>query len=904
MNFSNIKRSPTVSGSYIFNIQLDHKYSGFNPKSRLAINMEEVSSGIFGLKRIASIIEHLDAETVKNFYKKNKPIFKKDSFTTSSTQSSVPTPKTEEPETDDSLITQTQIAEIQAKYAPELLTLLKTNFPKFLEETKDLDLEHMPEIAAARIKIETLSSTKSWTKDLVQELLTLTSVPTEANMKDFFAEQKAEVIQQLQDELRKQLEEAGISEEEISKQLELYKDIFLEQYIHSHVSPALSTYRKNISDPLAKISKEIAEKTKEYTPPDVIDQNNLEEVNARILLNSIASALDTAIQNFPALATDPEIQTFQKELWNLQASSSLTEKYEEIYKLSNQPSEELLKQYLPPAAVTSYRNTISQTYQAMVLNISTAKSNVEDQIKLLESRVSIFQTTKSCFNSFISGLVDLVVNSNQTSRTIAYGMQAYSAFKNLSQIHPYLEEAEKKILDPFIKDDGWDANSANGKSGVLGFYLGSSSASQNWPPKTIQSMLSIMIIYQEMSDYLLHDAVLTSNIGALQETMKKKAQEVATLPYFKEINQQLTEITTTANYLQSMYQTTSEGFLQPKFNLLADYFTTIFSHHNANDELNKRLKQFNEESDTYLKKLQTEISDLQKKLAELTPDKAKFLEERCESIETTIESYGTNLGAAFWSMVMNSQLPRQKILLDPLVKEINFNNTASNSLNSLLQITSDFSTSAVYYNLSSYLIQSKEGEDLFAGNYYETVIARATERENISRDVARCKQALKLAEEVLSKIEKFPGVTEAQRDEMTATTAQYLFMLSTTITQLIFLDTLLTSLNITPELQKDDQNKQRDDLFKITASKDWMPSLASLEGFVTNGYNEVAITGGLGPIFTQIQSDQQNYTTQSQTQQLNLQNQMTGIQQEWTVVSSALQVWNAIITALCGQIYE
>ncbi|WP_213318836.1 CT620/CT621 family type III secretion system effector [Chlamydiifrater volucris] len=905
MNFSHIKRSPTVSGSYIFNIQLDHKYSGFNPKSRSAINMQEISSGLFGLKRIANIIEHLDAETVKNFYKKNKLIL---------TENSCSTPvlnfyaisKTATPETNTPSITQEKILEIQAKYAPDLLKLLKTNFPKFLEETKAVSLFKMVEVASALIKIESLSSQESLSQEDVQKILSLSSVPTENAMKTFFESQKSDVLQPLLEELRKQLTEAGISEEEITKQIDLYKNIFLEQYINSHVSPFLIPYRKSISEPLAEISKEIMLAVGKYTPPKTITYENLEEVNARILLDSIASSLNDAILYTPSLATDPKIQDFQKKIWNLQSQSFLENKYKEIYDLSTQPTDELLKQYLSPASITEYRNSISRTYQAMVLNINVAKSNIEDQIKLLESRVSTFQTAKSCFNSFINGLLELVNTSSQTSRTVAYGMQAYSAFKNLSQIYSYLDEKERKILDPFLTDGGWNSESSQGRDGVLGFYLGSSSPSNNWPAKTIASMLSVMTIYQEMSDYLLNDAVLTSDTWGLQEKIKEKVNVIKKLPYYNVafVSEKLSEVANSANYLQSMYLTTTEGFLQPKFSLLSDYFTSIYSEHNSNEELKKRLKDFNSKADAYLNQQQTSVSELQKKSESLTPDKAPFISERYEAIETTVESYGTNLGAAFWSMVTNSQLPRQKLLLDPLVKEINFNNTASNALNSLLQLTSDFSTSAVYYNFSSFLIQSKEGENLFAGNYYETVIARATERENISRDVAKCKQALKLAKEILEKIKNFPGVTEAQREEMISATSQYLFMLSTTITQLIFLDTLLTSLNIEPQPQKDDPKKQRDDLFKITASKDWMPTLSSLEGFVTNGYNDVDVTGGLGPIFTQIQADQQDYTTQSQTQQLNLQNQMTGIQQEWTVVSSALQVWNSIITTLSGQIYE
>lgn len=131
-------------------------------------------------------------------------------------------------------------------------------------------------------------------------------------------------------------------------------------------------------------------------------------------------------------------------------------------------------------------------------------------------------------------------------------------------------------------------------------------------------------------------------------------------------------------------------------------------------------------------------------------------------------------------------------------------------------------------------------------------------------------------------------------------TENYSYALNITFGQLNMLNALLANLTISPQMTN---NQVKENVFQITGPKDWISTLASLEGFIANGFPDLSVTGGLGPLFTQIQSDQQNYTTQSQTQQLNLQNQMSNVQQEWTLVSTSMQVLNKILSHLAGEIY-
>ena len=143
-------------------------------------------------------------------------------------------------------------------------------------------------------------------------------------------------------------------------------------------------------------------------------------------------------------------------------------------------------------------------------------------------------------------------------------------------------------------------------------------------------------------------------------------------------------------------------------------------------------------------------------------------------------------------------------------------------------------------------------------------------------------------------------VTAAQANSMRTQTNLYLSFIQIIVEQLAVLDSLLRSFYYNP-LQKDgkyDENK-----YEIKGPTDCISTLASLEGYAANGFDKASPSGGLGPMHTLVQTDQHDYLTQSQTQQLNLQNQMTNIQQEWTLVSTSMQVLNGILSHLAAEIY-
>ena len=399
------------------------------------------------------------------------------------------------------------------------------------------------------------------------------------------------------------------------------------------------------------------------------------------------------------------------------------------------------------------------------------------------------------------------------------------------------------------------------------------------------------------------NTILDANKNTVIQKVKDK---------FQELNQRTFCGTLTAPSdveLQTNYIEERKGVCQANFNKFVDsVITSGLNLSSAATEAQTLLTAFQTKAAEYLNTLQTEIDALKQAYEDLDPTKASFNTStgsqaslREKAVNSWVES--TSLGSAFIHLILNTQIPKQENFLNPLIQEVNFNNVAANAVNDLLSITNNFSTSSVYYNLSSYLVESREGKNYFCGDFFEFLSALAKEREYIARDINSCYRAQAFGKTLLAKVEALANgnkVTAAQANSMRTQTNLYLSFIQIIVEQLAVLDSLLRSFYYNP-LQKDgkyDANK-----YEIRGPTDWISTLASLEGYAANGFDKASPSGGLGPMHTLVQTDQHDYLTQSQTQQLNLQNQMTNIQQEWTLVSTSMQVLNGILSHLAAEIY-
>ncbi len=74
--------------------------------------------------------------------------------------------------------------------------------------------------------------------------------------------------------------------------------------------------------------------------------------------------------------------------------------------------------------------------------------------------------------------------------------------------------------------------------------------------------------------------------------------------------------------------------------------------------------------------------------------------------------------------------------------------------------------------------------------------------------------------------------------------------------------------------------------------EEWEKKVKAAQNNVVNGNGDAENPGGLDGVYEMVNNFEENTSSQSETAQLKLQLTMTEIQQEWTVVSTALQLLN------------
>ncbi|ANH78532.1 CT620/CT621 family type III secretion system effector [Candidatus Chlamydia sanziniae] len=868
--FSIYSKSRTISGVSTHVIKLDHKFSKFNPKAVPAINIEELNSGIYALRHLTSALQSLNASP-SSFLNANNTIFpttelKKEILNATS---SLPARSTQS--------LGTTVEAIQENTALATVLLINKGLTQLIDKVTEINLATLGSITTAQIVIKPLLGLTSLSNTQKKTVMASAVVPSPEELVIHVKKEKAEEIKKEQDKLREALEAAGTSQDEIDKLLATYANSFANDFIKNYIEKPLLAYRAEIGVPIKAMNQallSIAAAVPDLTP------DNANIVNGMITLRAIFEGLQTAMDTVPALGGDAEIIQIIQALTPYLSKTTFSEaELKTIYTATALPNKSTFDRYLTSQQVARYREKITSIYQKTISNLNSVRQTIQNNKKIIEEQLSMFQQAQACFTSWVDQAFKLktAISGKFSSYALTASMEMFAALLCLSFMYEKLATPEKTIFDNFVEQ-----------------FLKLRVISDG---DFVYGWIAKMNAYQELAEYSLSTAV--TNTTLLSDRVKARGIALAKdRRFFTDVGskmQHLTQETSFPSYYMkqgNVYLPDLDHFMD--VNLVKGTIESKFEEKSRNI-----LSQFNAVAGAHVLTLQTQIAALDTQHTNLNPGSASFTEQRKTAVESWLKA--ESLGSSLIYMILNSQLPKQAEFLTPLIEEINFNNIAANALNDLLKITNEFAVTSVYYNFSSYLVQSKEGEDLFAGDYYEALLGLAREREYIARDTERCKRAAELINTLLEKIKHLPGVTTAQKQAMLNATSFYQYSLTITFNQLTVLDSLFVKLKMTPLTKDKKYDKQK---FKITAFTDWIPSLAALEGFISNGFPNITPTGGLGPLFTQVQSDQQNYTTQSQTQQLTLQNQMTNIQQEWTLVSTSMQVLNQILSRLAGDIYS
>lgn len=866
-------RPTTVSGEGLFKIKLTNPCSNFENRAKPAINIEELNSGLYVLRRLAVALEagYLGGGSVIN---PNNRIFPGGECGIRRVwEGSAPA---------SGAISGTTVAAIKQSTAKVLVTTITDSLNALIKEVPELPMAQVAGVSAALILMASYQQKPTLTDIEQTGVFASAYSPSDEAIRDVIKKEKKQEIQEGKDRITAQLTAQGASEQVITESLNDYEEHYVSEYFNTHVKQALLKHRANIGENIQMM----LEKCLALGPnvPPSLTKDNVKVANAQWVLKAWMDAFNRAMETESALGGDKAIVEAVLKMIPYATQAQLNDTdINAIYTQAALPPPEVMDYYLTSQDAGICKGEVVKAFQQATQNLAAVRADIEANIEELEVKKTSFQQAQASLESMLEGVKRLNDNKKFTSVRLSSVMECYAGLLALSQMSGVLETEGINLITEYVNK-----------------FLALKNTNTQ---QTLANVISYVAAYCEVAESTMANTVLAANKDTVIQKVQAKFQELKQRKFCETLN------APSDTELQNNYIEGRNGVCQADFRKFVDsVITKNLDLASAATQAQTMLTEFQTRATAYLNTFQAEIEGLKQAYEDLDPTKASFNTStggqaslREKAVNSWVES--TSLGSAFIHLILNTQIPKQENFLNPLIQEVNFNNVAANAVNDLLSITNNFSTSSVYYNLSSYLVESREGTNYFCGDFFEFLSALAKEREYIARDINSCYRAQAFGKALLAKVEALATgnkVTAAQANSMRTQTNLYLSFIQIIVEQLAVLDSLLRSFYYNP-LQKDgkyDANK-----YEIRGPTDWISTLASLEGYAANGFDKASPSGGLGPMHTLVQTDQHDYLTQSQTQQLNLQNQMTNIQQEWTLVSTSMQVLNGILSHLAAEIY-
>lgn len=254
----------------------------------------------------------------------------------------------------------------------------------------------------------------------------------------------------------------------------------------------------------------------------------------------------------------------------------------------------------------------------------------------------------------------------------------------------------------------------------------------------------------------------------------------------------------------------------------------------------------------------------------------------------------------FQKAILNHYMPNQQKYLMELAEILMFDNLGAQIGNTLLNIMSDFGSANVDFDFNRYL--QGGGKDGFNGTVSQAKAWLSKATNDAYRDLQALEKALAKIGEEIKDIENNKNLSPKQKKELITKLANIAGGVTSAIHNTQMLYFFYKTLRIEPGVG---------DHFRIYGPKGWQSKLSAYENAVVNGATKsqaekygLAQGGGLQSVEQEVNTFQQTYADQGQNQQMMLQMRMTEMQQEWTVVSTSLQLLNQMYMNLAQSLYK
>jgi hypothetical protein len=425
----------------------------------------------------------------------------------------------------------------------------------------------------------------------------------------------------------------------------------------------------------------------------------------------------------------------------------------------------------------------------------------------------------------------------------------------------------------------------------------------------------------------------------LKAFLKQSNLQQTSLPFLHKLGDAIEELVgkkdfpTTAGYSGTSFATLDEGGISPREEVLSAILSLYSPDAKDIGELKKTTIKLGGAVHQEMKISQKKIKACQTTLGTLTSHHENFGKAAAFAVGktyaagqppaaggTTTPTGGDEeaLANEFARIILNKFMPAQQDYLEGLALILSLDNMGASFGNDLMNLMSDFASANNNYNFGNSLIPA--GND-FVGTQKQAQNKLNNEKTQCSTDITNINNSLNTIQKQIEQIKEklppsgkpTPDQTKILQDQLnTLTNLQS--NLKTALTQVTNNLAHLEKITIGPA--QDPHQPNSDNYYSVydangkpfpsTPPPTWQSDIESSESLVINGDAAADPTkkGGLISIGTSVITFQQNYSSQQESQQMQLNMAMTEIQQEWTVVSTALQLLNQMYMSIAQAIYK
>lgn len=266
---------------------------------------------------------------------------------------------------------------------------------------------------------------------------------------------------------------------------------------------------------------------------------------------------------------------------------------------------------------------------------------------------------------------------------------------------------------------------------------------------------------------------------------------------------------------------------------------------------------------------------------------------------------GESLQEMFSQAILQHYMPGQESLLQNQATQLNWTNWLGSQYTSLVNDTAGFASANTVLVFSQRLAQPASG-NTYNGSAAAASQALQTEQSYVASSITQAGSAIAQIRKILSDITG-EGTPETAPFIHNPQFASQIQSLQTTLqSQLNDLVGVQRNLGTLQNVLQGVSVSGIGNTFAVSGPPSFsLSALTSAENILINGAGPTeGDTISMSQTSQNISTQSQQTTSQSQTQQMSLQLSMTEIQQEWSVVSAALQLLNQMASTFYGNITQ